>query len=38
MTTRNWLTRRAAAVALVTVLVLVAAAAPAWCIATGMWW
>ena len=38
MTTHSWFTRRAAAFALVAVLFLVAAAVPAWCIATGMWW
>ncbi len=38
MLSLNWLSRRAAAILIVSVLVLATAAIPAWCVATGMWW
>ena len=37
MTIRHWITRRATAFFLVTVLALVTFAVPAWCVASGMW-
>jgi hypothetical protein len=37
VTIRSWMTRRAAAIALVAVIALVTFAVPAWCVASGTW-
>jgi hypothetical protein len=38
MFSRIWSARRGSATIVVATLVLVTAAIPAWCLATGMWW
>ena len=38
MLSLNLFSRRAAAILIVTVIVLATATIPAWCVATGMWW
>jgi hypothetical protein len=38
MLLRTWYRRRVAAITVIVALVVVTAAVPAWCVATGMWW